>query len=674
MNNHMNSRIKTPNGFAAITGGVRQTPVLGTAQLLDGYSHFPWLRAVADKIGQGTGNLDWQLFFGDQEVEENPLITLLDNPNPNMDGNSFFKLAGKHMTLCNEVFWMIERNAIGMPVELWPLSPAWILDTPKPGEGDLGTYEVQMGRWRTRFAANDIIYIRDMDPANPYGRSSSAAKALGDEIEADEFAAKYVKSFFINGARPDLLIYSDDPENPIGENDAQRLESKWNAKLQGIRNKFKSFFLTGKVGIKELQASIKDMDLTEQRKYWRDMIIQVYGLPPEALGIVENSNRATIAAAEFFLTKHVIVPIADTLTSGMQTHLVPQFDERLILGYVSPVQEDREHKTSVYKDHPWAFKADEIRKVAGDEPLDNNEGQVYASAFNQVFTDTPGGGGTLPAEPKSLLEQLRKELGNGGLLKLLDQTPEALSYNKAIDLTDIDEIVGVLGPEEFAPGVAQSNSATVEAFGQTVIDQVETGVSFNLSAPRVTEFLRDQSSTRIVGLINPTTRDTLRKALAEGIGEGEGAAQLAGRIRGVFDQARGSRAFKIARTESVRASNFGSLSAMKQVRIPQKQWLTVGDSNVRDTHSELNGKIVETNNSFQSSAGFAQYPGDFGIAAEDIECRCNILAVIGEASMRNTDTKTFERQRQPFERLIESAYIKGFDEQEILVLNALENI
>jgi hypothetical protein len=36
--------------------------------------------------------------------------------------------------------------------------------------------------------------------------------------------------------------------------------------------------------------------------------MQVYGIPPEKLGIVENSNRSTIDSADYLFAKSILVP------------------------------------------------------------------------------------------------------------------------------------------------------------------------------------------------------------------------------------------------------------------------------------------------------------------------------------------------------------------------------
>ena len=646
-----NAANKAPEGFVKlIPPGATTAPVLGTFELLDGYSRFPFLRAVVDKISQGVGETIWTLMVRDQIIQESPLLNLLENPNPEMSGDEFFRLTGKYMCLVNEVFWLIERNGVGMPIELWPIPAHWIRSIPVPGDEN-GVFQIQWNTWRANIPSRDVIYLRDPDPVNPYARASGPAKALGDELESDEFAAKHIKMFFINRARPDLLIFSEDKDNPLDKDAAERLERRWLEKLSSFRKSHRPFFLPGKVGVKELSSSFSDMTLVELRKFLRDVVLQIYGLPPEALGILDASNRATITAAEFFLTKHVQVPKIKMLRSGMARTLVPQFDNRLKLGFVNPVEKDKEHILNVMKAASYAFDIDEIRALADHEPDDLN-GPLHATPFNLLFQ-----------------EQLSSSVDVSQ-----DRAVSRLS-SKAVDVVDIEGIVQVIGAEEFAPELNQANSEAVDAFGQNVIDEVDVGIDFNITAPKVEDFLRQQSVDRVVGLTNETTKKLLRTALADGIAEGEGAAQLSKRITGVFSDARGKRSFKIARTESVRATNFGALSGMQQVGIPEKQWLTVGDSLVRDEHTQIHLQIRDVNNAFTTDVGNqAQYPGGFGIAELDIECRCSILSVIPKEEEALTDfrAKTFESRRLPFQRLIQRAYINGFREQQKLVLAALE--
>jgi hypothetical protein len=89
------------------------------------------------------------------------------------------------------------------------------------------------------------------------------------------------------------------------------------------------------------------------------------------------------------------------------------------------------------------------------------------------------------------------------------------------------------------------------------------------------------------------------------------------------------RAFRIARTEVVAASNFGSYSAALQASDSlgemTKEWVNSADDRVRDRHkdSAVGGEIRAMTEKFSNGM---DYPGDSmnGKAADVIQCRCTL--------------------------------------------------
>lgn len=89
-------------------------------------------------------------------------------------------------------------------------------------------------------------------------------------------------------------------------------------------------------------------------------------------------------------------------------------------------------------------------------------------------------------------------------------------------------------------------------------------------------------------------------------------------------------AIRIARTEGHRIQNESAyncqVKAKKKGANIVKQWDATLDAKTRPTHQELDGQIVDIDKPFTSPSGYkAMYPGGFGVASEDINCRCTIL-------------------------------------------------
>ena len=86
---------------------------------------------------------------------------------------------------------------------------------------------------------------------------------------------------------------------------------------------------------------------------------------------------------------------------------------------------------------------------------------------------------------------------------------------------------------------------------------------------------------------------------------------------------------RIARTEGQRIQNTAAYDA--QVKAKEKgadvfkQWCAVLDGRTRDSHRQLDGKIVDVEEEFKIGGMSAMFPGDFGDPAEDCNCRCTIL-------------------------------------------------
>ena len=82
---------------------------------------------------------------------------------------------------------------------------------------------------------------------------------------------------------------------------------------------------------------------------------------------------------------------------------------------------------------------------------------------------------------------------------------------------------------------------------------------------------------------------------------------------------------RIAETESHRVGNEIAFEAAKAVGARYKTWLTMLDGRVRDTHEFLESVSVGIEDDFYSYDGdHAPYPGAFGKAENNVNCRCEI--------------------------------------------------
>lgn len=387
------------------------------AELLKFYGESPLLRMVAGRIASDVGAQNWRVYASVSsrksdvryardlatrptkarqneiriakqegelvEITSHPILTMIQNGNDYMLGPVMMKLTQLHLDLVGESFWIMVPNITGAPVQAVLVPPSWVTKTPETGDD---VYVIKYGQFEIEVPRSEMVWFIDSNPAKPYGRGLGIGATLADELEIEEYAAKHVKTFFQNRARPDILVAG--PNLP--HEAATRLEHRWLEKLQGFRNTYLPFFMEAPDGMQLHQFSqdFESMQLIDLRKHERDIVLQTFGVSPEIFGVIENSNRATIDAADFLIAKHVLTPRLDLLREFFQYRVMPLYgDESLIIDYDSPVDQDKEFNLKVAGRAPFTRSVNEWREMQNLKPIP--EGEVYVAASNLSAYESP---------------------------------------------------------------------------------------------------------------------------------------------------------------------------------------------------------------------------------------------------------------------------------------------
>lgn len=390
-------------------GGRGEPAPRGTREFLEMFSQSPWLRAAGDRVSEACAAPAWRLYRSTsrgrttrnmklqralgperrkalesladsgnlEEVEEHPLLDVLEGGSGFLIGSTIRKLWFLHRDLAGTAFWMKVRGGIVTPqaprgtvTSVLPVPPHWIAELPTPSRQSYRP----AGRVWDDIPAEDMWMFTDPDPANPYGFGVGIAKALTHEIDTDDLAAKHTRSFFWNHAVPPVIVTG------VGLTPAStaQLEASWMAKLQGYWNRGRPFFMNTDIKVQEVGNTLKEMDLVPLRQHERDVIHQVFGVPPELLGINQQANRSTSEAADYHMARYVTTPRLEWAREHLQARIVPEYDERLIIDYDNPIQEDKEFALKAMQAKPEVPSVDEWRTLMGLEPSeDEDEGAMH---------------------------------------------------------------------------------------------------------------------------------------------------------------------------------------------------------------------------------------------------------------------------------------------------------
>ncbi len=232
---------------------------------------------------------------------------------------------------------------------------------------------------------------------------------------------------------------------------------------------------------------------------------------------------------------------------------------------------------------------------------------------------------------------------------------ELMKYGRLVKLEEsiAKEVSSLTGTE-----TRTSKKAIKEVFRESYYRSawaLETGaqvsLSFTLLKPQAVE----------AAILNPYDRITwpervkdnarllvrqIREEISRGIVQGHSYDKTARAVKERMDIG-ASKAIRIVQTETHRAQSQGTQAAFESAAakglVLKRVWVSTLDGRTRDRHRVLDGQKVEVDQPFKMDGMQAMYPGGFGIAEMDINCRCSVRAEIegmGPTLRRARDPKT----------------------------------
>ncbi len=647
-------------------------PNADSLTLLKLYNENLWVRAILHKISHNVGQKRW--FIEDEtdetEIDDHPALDFLRAGSRKLRGKRALALTNTYLDLTGEAFWIIGRDTSGLPVEYVPIPPHWVLDLPNAMQPNFRV-QPRMGVVYD-IEPNQVVHFREVNPIDPYGRGVGNTHAAILELDTDHSAATFLNKFFQNNARPDFIV-SGTKEAPMSERDVARAKQAWANDYGGPKKSGRGFWSSAPLTVQQVSNGLRDNQMKDIREQQRSLISEFWGIPPEIMGRLDSSNRATIDSADYLFSKHVIRPRLELLHDHIEPFLAEEFGlEDGALCYENPIDEDVQKTLEVINVRPAAFSDDEIRELAGYQAL----GGKHADVFDPVDPSTipplgipPVGGGdpNKPTKDENAPKETdtgAKSLGGPAVLSAADVSPavEAVQAAPVLVSAAPETATKSLSPDQI---VAVSNALSdpivtaqaaklfqdlferlLKGYGQELIDELGRDVRFNVNAD-VFDWLSSRGSD-LVDEIDSTTSAALKAALVDGAAIDEGLDALIARVDDVFKQAADYRAPMIGDTEATALSGYGTLAATKQAGFEETQWVTNHDQKVRKSHADLDGKVRRVGDYYETENGKAQYPGGFGEPSEDINCRCGIRPVLPGEAVSDAERKALGKA--PFAR------------------------
>ncbi|MEM4167760.1 MAG: phage portal protein [Candidatus Caldarchaeum sp.] len=321
----------------------------------------PIIVAVVETIAAACDAAEIMVQSGEELLKTHSAIDLIRRPNPNANVGLLYFMS-MLWDFYGEVVLAIDEVKPKVPV-IWPLEPQHIVKRPaNPGDKWVVSF-----KYGTRaIPPENIVHIVRPFPGSLYAGRGWLIEALSDEIQMLEALTRYLRAWFTNNGIPPLIVSAQG----IDEEQISRYEQRWLEKVKGFSRRLVPFFVRGKPDIVKLDNTPPG-ELPAFYRIFRDAIFQAFGVPPEIMGIVENSNRATAEAAHLIFAKYRIRPRVETFVSALQPIVERYWGVRLTIGALEP--EDKEGQRELLTKNQWIATLNEHRIAAGLAPIEGGD-------------------------------------------------------------------------------------------------------------------------------------------------------------------------------------------------------------------------------------------------------------------------------------------------------------
>lgn len=627
--------VSKASGF--VTRNYSQEPEFNPVRQTKGITY----KAI-DKIAQSASVYEPIVYRGKRALEVHELYKLLEKPNPEQSGADFVYLMVMLYEIYGEVFIYKAKGEQSKKVrELYLLSPGAIeLDI---REGELVGYWLNKnGGQREHLEVDEIIHDKRPNPFNKWRGISVLEKAslyVGIENTTSSFTYNYIR----NSASPSGIVSLPDMEKET----FKQFASQWREGYEGPDNAGKTAFVRGNaVDFKQIGSTLKDIEIKLTRDMAKEDVLMMFDVPKALLGMTDDKGygRASVETLYYIFLKEKIQPTMNRLDAAFSKLLTTE-TEYVSHNDITP--EDKEHKLKQQEAgyNKW-LTVNEIRKMEGLDPIpggDALESQEQAPKEKKIVR--------LKKVDKA--EAVKKEqdekLENHRVKLVATAEQYGQKVNKELDSFLNDQEQKILNKvsgskksfEEWLFSLKEESEEMAVLITPILLElmdvqAVDTTDFITGELVEIPAKIKKEVSVNILkvsGLFNEDTYKALNTTLAEGQAAGESLGKLKKRVETVYADAKGYRAERIARTESLRAANKASESVYQSNGYSSVQWFT--NPGACEYCQSMNRRINTIGQSFNKVGDLITGVdgGQMAIDYQDIEtpplhvnCKCSINA------------------------------------------------
>ncbi|HON08797.1 MAG TPA: phage portal protein, partial [Verrucomicrobiota bacterium] len=300
-----------------------------------------WVYACVQRIAEGVAQVPFKVSRyspnNERLIERGRLIDLLERPHPMLSRFDFFELIVSWLMVSGKAF-IIALDEVGKPVSLERgLGSAdeiknLIIAPPDnfkrlmiDGELVGWKYRPKSGTKEISLLPEEVIYIR-LPFVNDIWDGYSPLLVAALSAQTDVASAQYMKAIVSNNGETGLIVKTD---QYLTDEQRAQIISALQSRKQGCGLPDRPIILESGLDIVKPSITSADLQFLENRKFNRQEICAVFGVPQEILGFTEDANRSVSETARLNFFENRIIPLCRRIEAGLKP-LISAFNQEYV--------------------------------------------------------------------------------------------------------------------------------------------------------------------------------------------------------------------------------------------------------------------------------------------------------------------------------------------------------
>jgi len=282
----------------AFLRGLPYDAVRGAATVTEetAYMRQSWVYACVTAIARLVASIPVTVqsrVTGKPVPDSHPIAELFRRPAPRKSAYDFKFSLIAHYELAGNSLWATgggKKNATS-PFPLVPLNPRRVEPIISDRTGELLSYKYQPtdSARHIFFRPDELIHFKNFNPESEHWGMSPLTPAM-HAIRTDVNAAIYNEKFFENNAQPGGILLH---KKPLSRIQRDQVQSQFEEEYGGVNQSHRTAVLAGDWSYQQVGLGQADMEYLEQRRFSREQIAAVYGVPGLLINDPNNSNYST---------------------------------------------------------------------------------------------------------------------------------------------------------------------------------------------------------------------------------------------------------------------------------------------------------------------------------------------------------------------------------------------